>query len=175
MTKEEQIATSVAKRYKRRCWWADLEDLINEAYAAVLSAKEKADSTRPWEPYAYTAAMHAVRSYLWQNTSPVNETCKKVDNLRGAHRAELTEDIELQRPSAYELLTRHQWLQRVKQRLEELSVVVPDGNDALDFILDEDKRAADYGDPAIVYKASSALRRHISRDTELYELWQAQV
>lgn len=171
-TKEWQIATLVARRYKKRCWWADIDDLTHEAFGAILNAKEKADEDRPWEPYAYTAAMHAVRSFLWQNSSPVNETCKKVQNLRGVHRTELSEEIELQAPNSYDILCKKQWLEKVKQRLVEIAKTIEDGDIALDFILNEDKTAKDYGDSSLVYKSSSSLRRHISRDAELFQLWQ---
>ena len=66
-----RISTQVAARFARRCWWADKQDLTNQAYACVLSVKL---NTKPdnFAAAAYTAASRHLGRYTARQGSPVS-------------------------------------------------------------------------------------------------------
>lgn len=68
----DEVANKVAKIYARRCWWADFEDLRQEAYVAALEASatytaEKGEA----KPYLWKACACTLAKYLWRESSPV--------------------------------------------------------------------------------------------------------
>lgn len=160
-----RVANAVASRYKRKCWWADIEDLRHEAIVAILRAAKTADpqSTIPFDGYAARAAALSIRAYLWSVTAPVNESWHRVKDLAGVHRTKLTNDIPLDF-SIFTELEKRQWREQVYSRLMELSSQIENGEFALAMLLE--------GKPAkVCYKANAKLRRYILNDSKLYYLW----
>jgi RNA polymerase sigma factor (sigma-70 family) len=91
----DDVVNLAARRYAARCWWADVNDLRQEAWVAVLDAQRTFDPTRgvPLHGYAWRAAVNALRTYTWRAGSPVYAPIKKLDQLAGLTRDEL--DLEL--------------------------------------------------------------------------------
>lgn len=92
------IAKSVAMRYHARCWWADLEDLEQQAWVVVLEVLRwyfpETDMTeeehrRAFGQLAYTATMRQLSRYLWLQQAPVFTVDHDVRALRDARRAPL--------------------------------------------------------------------------------------
>lgn len=88
----QAVVDQVANSYARRCWWAELDDLKQEAWGAVLSAHKSWQPTRgPLRPYIYRAAALALRRWTLNNSSPVSAPWRDVDGLRGLLRAPVEE------------------------------------------------------------------------------------
>lgn len=85
-------ASTVARRYKRKCWWASVEDMKQEATKAQLQAAPNFDETwgRPIAGYLYKVALYAARAVVLKSSSPVSAT-HDLRVLKGLYRAPLTE------------------------------------------------------------------------------------
>jgi len=88
----QSVVEQVAGSYARRCWWAELDDLKQEAWGAVLSAEKSWQPARgPLRPYIYRAAALALRRWTLNNSSPVSAPWRDVNGLRGLLRAPVEE------------------------------------------------------------------------------------
>lgn len=114
-------ALLAASRYARRCWWADREDLEQEAMVAAFAATKTWDEKVGVEfgAYAYRACLLHLRRYLWKNSAPVSAADKKLTELRGLHRAELVDDDHrCNREWADQLLADADWQFRAFEQIE---------------------------------------------------------
>lgn len=86
-------ADKVAKRYKRRCWWADVEDLRQEAIVQQLDAWRRFDVSQgvALEGYLFRVAVYAARRALLKASAPVSAS-HRLDVLVGLYRAPVQED-----------------------------------------------------------------------------------
>jgi Sigma-70 region 2 len=69
-----RISSAVARRYARRVFWADVEELTSEACVAVIEAHRTWDPEVgvPFDGYAARAAALRLRTALWRESSPVS-------------------------------------------------------------------------------------------------------
>ena len=111
-----EVVRRVASRYQARCWWADLDDLKQEAWVAVLEAKETWDPNFgvPLHGYVWRAASRRLGNYLWEQSVPVSAWKRHGNLLRGVKRAsvEVLDHVEADPPGEAE---------RVEQWWEDLS------------------------------------------------------
>jgi DNA-directed RNA polymerase specialized sigma24 family protein len=168
-----RIATVAARRYRRKVWWASMDDMKQEALVAVIKAKEtfNPDVGVSFGAYAYRAALYAIKPMLWRASSPVSEALHKLPTLKGVHRA----PIDLKMPDARTPETQvgaERWKDDVRRRLAELD---PTGL-GISVLLDgEPSRevAARAAVPvAEVYAATALLRRRAANDFPLWRLWE---
>jgi hypothetical protein len=134
---EERVVCQVASAYARRCWWASLDDLKQEARVAVLEARATFDSKRgvPFTAYARRACALALREWLWRESIPASASRNVItskagaDKLRSIQRAPLTEVAGLSSSAqpADTALDHARWAARVVGRLAGLLVAVDDG------------------------------------------------
>jgi hypothetical protein len=99
----QRIARDVAAGYARRgSYGIDKADLFQEAVLAVLRAAKTFDPGRGvrFAAYAGNAAMYAVRSYLWQNGTPVNSSHGERHRLEEVRRLPLSATGFLRAPAA---------------------------------------------------------------------------
>lgn len=175
-----RLASCIAAKYRARCWWAEYDDLRQEAILAMLEAGRTYDATRgPVNAYMWRAACIAVRAFLWRNTAPVNASPHEFEELAGITRQAVDERMLVDEQTPDELLAVHQWRQRVSSTL--CAVVYQAHDDRTDDMLVHSVLfrevkpgcvAADSGVPvAHVYQAVKRARRRVSRDLELYNLW----
>jgi DNA-directed RNA polymerase specialized sigma24 family protein len=171
----QRIALSVARRYKSKCWWANLDDLVQEGIAAILKSASTFDAQTgiPFEGYAWKAAVYSIRMYLWQNTAPVNETWHNAKTLNGVSRVSL-DSVEIQnlsdaRKPIQESLDDLRWKKRVRDRI---SALLEDHNDpefTAAILLGDKKPKQTHKDG--IYGDVARARRTLSRDYGLYQLW----
>lgn len=98
--KLDKVVAKVAGRYAQLCWWAEEEELKQEAWIAAL------DATRTWDPtvgvplgaYAWRAAVLHLRTWLWKNSSPVSAPASASEEVRKFRRAGFNETNELIEP-----------------------------------------------------------------------------
>lgn len=172
--KVRRLAIAVAKRYKRKCWWAELDDLTHEGVVAIMKASEpgKWDPTVgvPLEAYVSRAAAFACKRYLWKNSSPVNASSHQEKELRGIHRAELKE-VKGCAPDLHQAYVDADWRRRVKKQLEQIVLDSPDGELAAAVLLEGIKPADMEGNLNRIYKVRKELHKRIRHSYPLYKLW----
>ncbi len=90
-------AQKAARCYKRRCWWAEVEDLEQEAVRAQLEALPKFDPTYHIDQNAYLwiVALYSVRRFVLHASSPVSGSKHRPENMIGMHRAALEECADM--------------------------------------------------------------------------------
>lgn len=174
-----RMARRAARRYARRCWWADEEDLVQEATTAALHA------TRPDGPFdpecgvpvgAYvwrTCILH-LRAYLWRQSSPVSETGHKLATLHGVHHTELTETSATTDIDAFVLLSEKEWTEKVRAQLDYLFDKDVKGKLVARVLLDEEKPeyvAHEAGVPVQdLYRLTKKAKRSIADNAFLFHL-----
>ncbi len=171
-----KIAHDVARRFKRRCWWADMDDLTGEASRIVLEA------SRSWDPqvgvpfwgYAHTAAVRGLGAYLWQQSAPVSEKAHRRKDLAGVYKTDVNkidEEKFADVPDAGELLDETRWRDRVRHQIERLAAVTPNGHLAVQVLVHEIQPADLEAPRSEIYRAVHLVRRKIKEDYDLYYLW----
>lgn len=182
MSSSEQlvkVATKVARRYARRCWWADEEDLRQEAMVAALECLKEGR----WDPevgvplnaYAWRACVNHLRSYLWRQSSPVSETDHNLENLRGVHHIEIPEDGFQDRVEPVEvLLDQARWNHAVREQVLFVLGAVGVDRVVLRTLFDDDKPAdvaEELGIPRnTLYRSLQRARTALRDNAMLYEL-----
>jgi RNA polymerase sigma factor (sigma-70 family) len=86
-----RLAHQIAASYCRKVWWAEADDLQQEAVVAIYKALKTFDPDRgvPKDRYAHQVARRAVSRYLVKQSSPV--TASKSKHLIGHTRVSLVE------------------------------------------------------------------------------------
>lgn len=75
MRAEKQIGEAlerVARWYARRCWWADPEDLLQEAWLVALGCNRDDLTDDQFVGYVHNAAARHLRRYCWRWSRPVS-------------------------------------------------------------------------------------------------------
>jgi hypothetical protein len=177
----DDIARGVVRSYARKCWWADQGDLHQEARLAVLEARRlwKPDG-RPFAPYAHEAAVRALRTMLWRDSSPVAPPKRggAIKKVAGLQRAPLDTIGDLQPEGSGDVeeeLADAQWKERVKKKLAAVLGTDAESRPARLVLLGEQKPAAvakkQQLPVADVYQQVRKAKRHVEKDEELNELW----
>ena len=175
-----RIARRAANHYARRCWWASVEDLVQEAATAILKAQTTFDPERgtPFKAYALRAAQYALQPYIWAESSPVSASfgAKLSGALTGLHRAgELDAETPDERPDANTSLTTERWTQAVQSLVRSVD---PTGL-AREVLLYENKSAdvaATYGvDVHDVYVATAKARDALKRSVTARQLYKENI
>lgn len=170
-----RIARAVARRYAKRCWWADVDDMTSVASLAVLEASESWDPQVgiPREGYVARAAALQVRDFLWRQSSPVSGGLHNPRELiAGVHAAPLDEDLVEHDTDPGKKLDRLRWRLRVRDRLRKLAGRTRDGDLAAEVLVrgrtPVEVRKETGRD---VYGAVHLVRRKAREDEPLYKLW----
>ena len=194
----ERNAKVISRRYKRRCWWLEVEDVKQEAIGAQLQALSRFDATRgtPIGGYLWGAALNAARRAVHKASAPVSHS-HRTERLLGLFRAPLTrpapdggdrhsagpendvpiaELTTLGQCDAYidELVIAADIAGRVRARMVKLL-----GEDGAEFALgaltDEwtprEIAAQSKTTPHVVYRAQQHAQAVLRGDEELFDLW----
>jgi len=65
-----RVVEEVARGYRRRCWWADMDDLRQEAMLELAKSLPKRDREQALAPWVRTIAIRAMRNLLWRASTP---------------------------------------------------------------------------------------------------------
>lgn len=189
-----KIARSVARRYARRSWWADREELESVAAVGVLEAARTHDPQTgvPFEGYAARAAANHVHDYLWAESSPLSgggHDPRK--NIAGVHRTTITNQGAFAATAARdqgegadlvpeELSVSHdpgraldviRWRLRVRRRVRAIARLTPNGDAAVEVLTRGASALEAAGDRRVAYNATQLLRRKMRDDLTSYRLW----
>lgn len=172
----EGIAKSVARAYRRKVWWADFEDMSQEAFAEMRKAEPLWDARVgiPKSAYLRRVAVLAVRKMLWKQSAPVSGRGER--ELRGLMRAEMTEMGSSGQPPDEEV-NEKRWHERVAERLRELADRDPSVREGLAMLLGEEspmEREAASGVARVeLYRHRRRARRAVLNDPVLFELFRS--
>jgi DNA-directed RNA polymerase sigma subunit (sigma70/sigma32) len=191
-----RIAKAVARRFKRHCWWADVDDLESEGAVAVLRAHRTFDPQVgvPFAGYATRAAALQITDYLWRQSSPVSGGMHDPQkHIAGKHRvgldmpesqssgqagatrvSERKSHKELMVfPDVEETLDVEAWRLDVRRQLRAIASITKDGDLAV-AVMVHDERPAEVikRSGRNAYKATELVRRKVRKDAASYELWQ---
>jgi DNA-directed RNA polymerase specialized sigma24 family protein len=168
----QKNARVVVGRYKRKCWWASAEDLVQEAICAQLQALTKFDKTRgtPRDAYLFYAALYSARRALLKASAPVS-TSHDVNNLKGLSRADVMEIDGVIHVEPADFLQRRNEIHR--------AVVECLGDESADFAYamladgwHPNEVAAAHGyDPHDVYAAVGWVRSQLGSNDALCQMW----
>lgn len=182
----ERVARQVARKYARRVWWADEDDLMQEAREACVRASRTWDSTVgvSLEAYLWRAAMLTLRKWCWRQSSPVSGGMHDPRAHRMGQRTQVHEDtpaadephqgVVLREDFvAEEIVTERDWRARVCALVQGLASSPADRLGAR-VLLGEGKPseiALEHGVPvATVSAACARLRRRIAGTLDAREL-----
>jgi DNA-directed RNA polymerase specialized sigma24 family protein len=170
----ESVVQSVARGYCRRSWWAERDDVEQEARLAVLDARPHWDPRVgvPLSAYLRKAVRRTVGRYLWALSSPVKA---RYGEGAGLHRAPVEDVFADPRPAPDEEADRERWHARVLARLYEIASSDPCAGIGLEVMLLEipvREYAARTGlTRREVYACEKVARSIVSEDPELFGLW----
>lgn len=110
-----------ARRYARRCWWADEADLRQQAWTAALAGLQRyrLDRVGPGGAKAFLRlrVRRVLQRYLLQNSSPASSSDHERHELRGVCGAPLDLEAPGPGPNAERQLTLEEWRRDVRRRL----------------------------------------------------------
>ena len=170
-----RIAKAVARRYKARCWWAELDDLVSEATVAVIKAQDTFDPQVgvPFEAYASKAAEYRVSGFLWRNSSPLSGGMHNPrEHIAGVYSAPLSDDLVQDAPSAFDELALIETRLSIRRRIRALANRTPGGDKAVEVLLHgrapkEIIKESGRG----VYGAVHLVRRKVRSNARLFKHW----
>lgn len=181
----EPVVCRVAARYARRCFRVDVEDLRQEARAAIVEMVDRGtfDPTIgvPLSAYAWRVAVLRLKHYLWKTKAPVTGPAGSDDygttlrGLRGVDVAALEHTVDTtELPD--EQSEREAW--EIRAAVQLLDALGESGDDAVIAwrILYHGEKArdvaADLGVPVRhVYRVTHRATRAMRENYALYKLW----
>jgi hypothetical protein len=176
--REGLLVIQAARRYKARCWWAEEDDLLQEAREAVLLAKRTFDPEVgvPLAAYAWRVAMIRLRAWLLRNTSPVSASAGSLHRLKDYQRASFDELAA----AVYDMHDVESGIdaQRLHERVRHRVRTVENGHLADQVLLRGEHSASvarkEHVPVKHVYRACTAARRAIWNDFDIWFGWKEQ-
>lgn len=164
----DRIASSIAGRYKKRCWWVEYEDIKQEACRIVCRAEQNYNPEVGIEfgAYAFIACSRELTQYLYRNSAPVSAPNNKVKELAGLHRKRVNPWEHVAGPKHYEDDLRA----RIRDRVMALAETIDNGEWAVAILL-EGTPGGDEPSAELVKQSMRKLKKLCSEDYVLYRLW----
>lgn len=139
------VAKRVAKKYKRRVWWMDEQDLRQEATAVALHAITRFDPEPATSLSAYltTACSRALRELCLRQSAPVSTSRNRLNELRGVHHLDPI-DYQDEMPTAVDsgaLYEDAQWNETVRNQVFFLCSSLRHGQVVARMLLDDEQPA----------------------------------
>jgi DNA-directed RNA polymerase specialized sigma24 family protein len=174
----DDIPMIAAKRYKRSCWWVDVEDLTQEAWTAVLRAKQTFDPAVgvPQDAYLWRAAVVHLKEYVWAQSAPVHAPTGKLRELTGVYGEPLSRTLPaVQERDEATLTSEISLTTLVRKEVRRTIMRQPRGEIAVDMLLEDYSlaevcRRHNVGKGAVL-SALRAARRALINNIALHRLW----
>lgn len=191
-------ARRAARAYKRKCWWTEVDDLVQQAVVATTKAMTTFDPAVgvPLDAYLFRAAVLALKPYILSLSAPVSSSRAQRDQLKGLVRAPVTTtdrgslddtrgDANYRRSDVIMrtndddspdiVVSKASITARVQERLHEILTDDKQTERALPVLLGWQSSAEVAEAEGIsvqeVYRATLRARRRIESDTVLWQLW----
>lgn len=190
-------AAKATKRYKRKVFWAPEEDMRQEAIVAQLKAAQTFDPSKGtfdidnydeedhFGAFTWGVAVKSIKRFLCKMSAPVSAQ-HRVDVLKGILHEPLfqsagvgrgvRENPELPHETQTPEIIQQQISvsKRVRERLWE--ILTREESAFAVAVFQEDVEPIEIAefhgvDPQLVYKAISQIKKKLSRDSRLFEIW----
>lgn len=177
-----EVVDEVTRRYRSRMraaanvWWADVDDMKQEAWLAVLEAQQTHDPARGVELswYAWRAALYAVKNMTWRMSSAAHVPQKKQQLARELRRVPVDNEAPAIDRTADEKLHDLRWQKAVEQQVNQALLQAPHGAALKRILINGEKPvdvAADLGmDVTALWRATGNVRRRMKIDPLLQEV-----
>ena len=115
----EHVATRTARRWSRKVWWADFDDLAQEARLTAWLALPNWDPRVgvPVDAYLRRACSIMLARWCWHESSPVSGGSRRPREEKIETRATLHELPKRHAEPAFDCVDEETWRARVRQRL----------------------------------------------------------
>jgi len=175
-TDYQRLVIKIARAYKRKCWWADEDDMRQEANLAIVKACRSYDAEKgDFERYAWRAAKCAIQNWLLEASAPVTAPQDQLFELVGLHRAELHDEAWTTTCHMEAMLDEKHRAVKLRYALLNLCEGELERDVAWGLFIREDKSAelsATLGVPTpVIYRVAERLRRRVMGNRALYNLW----
>lgn len=173
---EHEVIEKVIRRYASKCWWADIRDLRQEGWVALLEAKRRFEPQRgtPFSAFAWVCVTFAIRNYLWEQSAPVTGPKHRGRKLEGMQRESVAKIRHM--PAPGDTTEAEAWWAQVRQIVSTAILDGHGGHFAAAVLLDgmhPADVAREVGLPATqIYRFTGAARRRIKADEAMRELLQ---
>ena len=108
----------VVDRFARKCWWADKDDLYQEAALVEIQVTAKG---YPSDSYLQKCVAKRLSSVLWEMSSPVSAPKdRRREKLSGLHRAAMPETLYSSEFDVEDHVLLKRALERVENRMPHL-------------------------------------------------------
>ena len=174
------LVLSVARAYKRKCWWAEVEDLAQVGYLAAFEAEPYFDEGVgvPFSAYIRRAIVLAMKRELWRMSAPVSGGMHRPEEQRaGLIRAPCDEHTKGEpftgaksTPDAERAMMQEEWRALVRARL--VAHFTPEIVAVLLEERESKEVAQDMGvPPRQVYGATAKAKQTIASDLGMWQLF----
>jgi DNA-directed RNA polymerase specialized sigma24 family protein len=165
----------IVRKYSR-VWWADPQDIAQEAHLALVIAQRTYDPAKgAWEGYAWRAADLSASHFLWRFHAPCSTSSHRPEVVRGMRGVgvEALDAVSADANPEQET-SKREWTARVRAALREALRGLPRPDLALDALLGEhDAVASRYGVPIDeVKRAQRRARGRVAASKTLEQLAQ---
>lgn len=176
------VAREVARKFKRRAWWAEVAELEAEILAELVGSYQSFNPEMVFRAWAWRVAFRAARNALWSASSPCTgpqrPTRAQTEALRGQQRQEVDEDaapLTAAVPRQDELVASKRFRLALRRELARVIDGGRGGDLATEVLLFDDAPAEVAAREGVevgkVYRAVCAAKRRIESDARLYQLW----
>lgn len=177
----KQVARKVANHYARKCWWAEFDDLYQEARIACLQAERcwSEEVGVPLDAYCWVCAKRAVSRWCLRNSSIASASWRDVGELANHRREQLHDSNPDLAPWAEQLLHDKRWRESVRGQV--MAVLRNGGLRSLDRRLALEMLVAGYTTKEVaeayalpstrVSRAGRQARRLLCNDLQCYRFW----
>lgn len=146
-----QVATQVAAAYCRRCWWADSNDLIQEAWAhAIMPALRTYSPEHAGDDglrgYIARACLHVMGKHIFRTRRPASCSRSVMPSIRAVPIDEIS-SMHDPAPLPDELVDRKRWVEDARRAIDRALSSTPNASLAEDLI----RKDVSAGDAADLY------------------------
>ena len=115
----DDVAERVARKYARKCWWADIDDLRQEARLACTLAERNWENEVgvPLDAYAWLCAWRSVGRWLLKNSSIASAGWHSVGELANLCSVPVDEEACDLAPWADAVLDDKRWREGVREHV----------------------------------------------------------
>lgn len=184
----EKVVRLAARRYARKCWWADPAELEQEAWRWACEAAQTFDPDygAPLEAYVWRAIINRLWIYLWGVSAPVSESQHHLKDLAGVLHTPLevenasgqvvqTDGLNDRRPLPDEQADYNRWREALQQAVRGAILSGRDGWLAYAVLVREAQpakvAAAHKVSVERVYDATNKARERLCGSYRLLTLW----
>lgn len=171
---ERDVVDKISRRYAKKCWWAEISDLRQEGWTALLEARKRFDPKRgtPFSAFAWVCVEFSIRNYLWEQSAPVTGPKHRGRKLEGLQRTPVKHIRNVPAPS--DPTAAEEWWARIREALDAAVLDGRGGHIAAAVLLDGARPAEMASETKVpvtkIYGLVDAAKRRVKSDDTICEM-----